>query len=590
MNKATYVDQYGNNGISNLVDVQFDSAETVVSVVFQGKFLSLPNCVYMYNLHSKTLEYLYLPKCETMVYGIKAPELKCAYLPELKTIGNDKTEAELFYNCYALEEINLPKLENINGYIIYNETNEDRSKTKIKRVYAPLLDNPWKYNTRSHVFYSLETDLPTESSDAVLAIDANGYNLTYSWYYSQTGDEDTFEEIPNATKLWYEPKAEGYYYAVVKSNIAIYDKTGGDPITSTVCHYTNYEGTTSYPIYVEGTEKFTVFANDKTYTATEKNGKYIVNVDALQGSKVTVQCNNSNFESWLDANNRVKSTKNSYTFTVISDLSLICKTRDEGTVEFYNGNGDLISSQTYSSFSDDDFPDEPGMYGFNFKGWSMTASEIDNAIKNGEIVTVEALFEKTMTYYSLTLYGGTVCETDGDKESEGNSYREFSLVTLSPSEEYIDSFVCWKDKDSNIISYKADYSFYVSCDMEIFAVYGDDEIQKEAITRITNVIIDREASKIIFVAEREVPEDCTVLSHGIILTENAELDEDTFVIGSEDVLQGISVKNSNSGTYTLYKSNLEWYDTWYARSYVIYQMPNGTINTKYSSISRGRMY
>ena len=258
-------------------------------------------------------------------------------------------------------------------------------------------------------------------------------------------------------------------------------------------------------------------------------------------------------------------------------------------MNFYNANGDLICSNPYTQFTENDFPSDPDYYGHTFTGWSMTADEINELLQNDECVCVVAQFEKNIKYYSVNVGGGYVSYTDSDKDNGENSYRELSLVRITPDYSESTPFAYWADSNGKVLSYNAEFSFYVSSDVSIYAVYSDDEFKHQPLIRITNAVPDKDGSKITFIAQREIPIDCTVLSHGIILTSDSMHNEGTFIIGADGVLKGTSIKTANSGTYTLYKSNVNTGDTWYARGYVNYKTADGKVKTIYSDIVSSTM-
>lgn len=528
------VEYVGNSAFSGCINLKYfklDKAKTVNSIGAGFDTLYLPECeVFAVSPGSSKLRYVYLPKCKSFEGYFSCENLEKVYMPSLERVeGINKTYA-LFENCTKLKEIDLPLL----SYIYSSRTLyflEDITKPfALRYVNVPLFSEEQLAELMVYRHPQTSKRVPMK---------ANLYTI------GKFEDEANDGSLNNESDL--------------------------------------------FELSVSSTEPFTVFFIDTSAQSSLIDGKYQFAANVNSGDYVTLYSDSDSFEAVVDKNNRVKSTKSTYTFRMEDNSSFFIKNKEQGCVSFYNANGDLISTKITNSFNESDYPSVPDYYGHNFVDWSLNANEINEALAAGESVRVDAIFEKKMVYYSVTLYGGTIVETDSDKENGEDSYREFSLVTVEPIYTDTTKFVCWKDIDGNVLSYNEKYTFYVSSDIVIYAEYSDDEIQKEALTRITNAVIDKDNGKITFIAEREVPEDCKVISHGIIMTNDSNLNSDTFIIGADNVLKGTSVTTGNAGTYTLYKSNVTTGDTWYARSYVIYSDKNDNIYTKYSEIYSATM-
>lgn len=480
-------------------------------------------------------ESLYLPNCKLIEYGFGGYSLKYVYLPKVTEILKGKL------NSPNLESVYMPLLERVDG----NGSGEE---------YFALFNNCYKLK---------EVDLPslTEISRAYLfrfTDEAQPINLKYLNIPNYQGD---------SYRLFYKMNYDYILGKAPNDNSPIFDNEG------------------NHKLNISSSTPFYAFCDDKELVPEESNGQYNINTSVPSGSYICLNVQGDNFEAWLDDRGRVKSVKSEYHFVSGDDVSLSVKFKDAGYVNFYNANGDLICSNPYTQFTENDFPDVPDYYGHSFIGWSMTVEEINELLQNEECVCVTALFEKNIKYYSVNISGGYVSYTDSDNYNGDNSYRELSLIKIKPDYTETTPFACWANIDGEVLSYNADFSFYVSNDINIHAVYSDDEFKHQPLVRITNTVPDKDSNKITFIALREIPSDCTVISHGIILTSNSSLDKDTFVIGADGVLKGTSNKTANSGTYTLFKSNVNVGDTWYARGYVNYKTADGKLKTIYSDIA-----
>lgn len=592
------------NGCNNLTKIQLDSAERIGDIPFsKTKVLNFPRCKYFGKAESDNLEYIYLPNCINVLYGFKAPNLKKVYLPRLESFGSDE-DSILFNECYSLECFSLPNLVSVKG-ILYGSNEEgkyDHNQYSCKVMEYPKLCKIEEYYNK--MFYNrcgnfcIINNLPDESSDEMLEVDFCSINPTFQWYYSKTGNEDSFEPIPNAISYSYKPNEDGYYYLTIscmrygmtEDRRELEQKWGMlDLLKSNICHYTKKEKPVkTYNLLISSDEAFTVNIDNEIFSPTRKLTNYTFSQSVSEGSEVTVNYNDDNLEAWVNLNNRVVSKDNIFKFTMTSDINISAKAKRSltvsSTVSFYNANGDFISSDKYSKylkFKDNNYPANPTMYAHKFIGWNKSVSEINNELSAGRNVIVYAQFEKDTDYKSLYVIDGNVIYTDSDTENGSNYYKKFSQVTVNAKSIPGLNFWYWQDDNSGIASYDSTYSFYITCDTKLTAVYGFEKVTPVPVTRITN--IDINDNKITFVAEHYVPSECEVLEHGIILTNDNTLDNESFIIGAENVIKGTSTQNTNCGTYTLTKKDVSFFYDWYARSYIIYKTKNNII-TIYSEI------
>lgn len=303
------------------------------------------------------------------------------------------------------------------------------------------------------------------------------------------------------------------------------------------------------------------------------------------GKSVTLTAtpdNGNQFLYWEDSNGRVLSNAAAYSLTVGTDTSVTAvfaaNAPTKHLVTFINGvtNETIESIYVDTSASTVDKPSDPYLYGYTFTGWDKDTAVIQSTTDD---VIVKAQFSKNSTTYGLIVNNGT--------QSGSGSYspKDFVTVTANAADAG-KKFSCWEDGNGNIISYSPTYSFYITANTSLTAEYADDAgtVIQTASIAITSVSKDAAGGKITFVAERTVPDGCTVLSHGIILTSDSTLTADTFVIGAGNVLKATAKTTGLTGTYIITKGNVSFGSTWYARGYVVYQDANGNIVTKYSSI------
>ncbi len=565
--------------------------------------LDLPKCKNLRSVYSNSLKYVYLPNLEYLneytsdknTFGFKCPNLLYAYLPKLKsTSGNEESIHSIFLDCFNLEKIDLPSL-NFDSYkpeglhkTIYRISDysyKDKCKLKIVNApyYADKKDIYFNFVDGVRPLFKILEDLPSTQSGGDLSIDVSGYNISYQWYYSK--DNTDFEPIKGAVNESFSPSKPGYYCVdVIQSN---YTQSGTK--RSSVCNYTDERVVNpSVNLTVTAQNEFSVSADNYTYTA-EKNGEtYSINVSVPKGNLVTVNYLNDDFEAWLNDKNRTVSDKANYTFRIAGDTVINCISKNAGIVSFYNANGDLITSKKFTKFISSSFPAAPTLYGHTFTGWDKTAEEIDEAVKAGKSVKVTAQYKKNLTYYSLVINGGELVDTSSDNYNGEMSFREFSTVTVKASFE-TPIFRYWVDGNGNIVSYRREYKFYMSNNLELTAVYGITPVTKQPTVRTISAYYDKENKRSVFVSERDVPDEYKILETGFLLSPDNDILNQVTPLTLDykgELLKSVSVNKDNSGTYVAYKPEKTGWHLWGVVSYVTYQLPNGRINTIYSNYQR----
>jgi hypothetical protein len=379
---------------------------------------------------------------------------------------------------------------------------------------------------------------------------------------------------------------EGWYQKGVDGSYGICNpKTSDNPTlvltpTDNDGYYINFTQIPSPSLITAVTGSGTVSVNDGT-----ASGGATQSFTLGTSVKLTAAAGDGNqFLYWQDENGRMLSNTATYSFTLDSDTKVTAvfaaKAAATHLVTFVNGvtNDTIESIYVNTKASTVNCPSGPYLYGYKFTGWDKDNNAIQGT--TGDVV-VTAQFIKNAAICNLTVTNGT--------QSGSGTYSSKDFVTVTANTAATGKkFSCWEDENqnNNIISYSPTYSFYIITDAKLKAEYVDDTsavIQNPSIV-ISNVSKNASAGQITFIAQRTVPDGCTVLSQGIILTNDGTLTADTFVIGKAKVLKAKGKTTGLTGTYVITKGNVSSGSIWYARGYVIYKDANGNIVTKYSSI------
>lgn len=296
------------------------------------------------------------------------------------------------------------------------------------------------------------------------------------------------------------------------------------------------------------------------------------------GTEITLTAladEDSVFMYWKNSEDQVVSTEPEYTFEIGSDetLTVYFSEKSSYLVTFKDGNGEIIETVSLREGDEVVFPEAPEMLGYKFVGWDKSAEEIKAA---KEDIVVTALYEKIAQTVTLDVYGGT-----GSGEY---SIRDYVVVVANQPVDG-QKFAYWEDQQGNILSYSRSYGFNILRNLKLSAVYVPKSESVDIQARIAITSITKTEEKITFVAERVVPHGNTVVSHGIIVTNNSSIgsSETDFVVDQLDVLNASATTKGLVGIFVLNKTAL-FEETWYARGYVIYEDSEGNVFTIYSKI------
>ncbi len=274
---------------------------------------------------------------------------------------------------------------------------------------------------------------------------------------------------------------------------------------------------------------------------------------------------NKVFLYWQDVkNNVVLSTEETIEVTVGSNASYKAVYSDK-TSEVYvtfKSNNKIVAS-TLKDYAT--VPENPYLAGYTFDGWYLGGNKkTENFFDVTENTTYVAYFRLNDTEYTVTISGA---------KQEGGKYKYNDKVTVNAAGEEGKVFTYWV-RDGKIVSYSEEYAFYVSADTEVVANYAETATDEEIVLVMAEPsVVD--TNRIAFYAERNVPDEYTVIETGILMNQTEDF----------DIYSAYIVAKSNStsaiGQYTARKKDVGEGDTWYAKAYLIYK-DGEEIKTLYS--------
>ncbi len=382
---------------------------------------------------------------------------------------------------------------------------------------------------------------------------------------------------------------------------------GSNPISTEL----NYE----FHIKKEEKKLVAIYAAEGTVTLTADGADFTVNGENVNdsynkefriGDQITLCYTGSDsFGYWKNGSDKIVSSKKEYTFTIVSDTSLtpVTEKMEQGTsayVEFISAYGQVIAAETWEADREGAYslPHGPNKLGGTFLGWSMDGkavaevSDILVMIREGKErrITVKPLYKETDTVYTVTIhYPGMNREDevhDGLKEGTG-------FYVTAPAVDGM-QFSHWSSLQdgSTILSCSERYFIRISRNMELYAIYGQQESIHRPVIVMTNQyagIVDG-SKKVSFEATRDVTEGYELVESGILWTTNEEL-----ATGAQISVDGAGVKKKTSndtsrqGVYTLNIGvGVQTDRVICVRGYLIVKnVANGIIETIYTDVVSG---
>ncbi len=322
-----------------------------------------------------------------------------------------------------------------------------------------------------------------------------------------------------------------------------------------------------------------------TVNGNEYSSQYVA--EHRPGSIVTIGVQNTeNFAYWTNALGKILSYEPSFELSVSGNISLtaVYKTKLENkyTVIFVSDYGQVMHRQqlTAAEAAALQMPAVPLKTGYEPGHWAMDHAQILQAIENGQdVITVRPIYPEIIRNAAVTLVGGTLA--DGTTGGNFPLNTQLTVTADAPAEGMV--FACWQDAEGNIVSYEASYSFLLSGDTALTAVYAAETVEKLGTAQITAIHKQESVNGISFVASFSVPEGCTIDFAGIVATSDAAKAANR-TAENADYVRG-NGQSQTSGRFTWTKSNTGDTTQWYVRAYLVYTDAEGITHTVYSSVA-----
>ena len=384
-------------------------------------------------------------------------------------------------------------------------------KTEVKKEwcaagYVPTQNGDGTYGVEVGKFTVMVTSRTTGSDSPVANVAGGGSNITYAQGITVTASA-----------------ISGYKFVGWFVN----EYTGTPYSTDLTCEVKPTDDWTMIAVYEPisgGKFWLTVTASEFTVNGGAVQDSYLYEQFAV-GASVTVNFTGSeNFLYWVNASNKVVSTEKSYTFIMGSETTLKAvygKARqNQATVVFISHSDQIISSKAYTTSDTIQFPVPPIKMGCTFTGWSMTESEIREAMANNNgIIQVRALYTEPSIACKVT-----VIYPDGIGNEVVNAVVG-KAVNVTAKDIEGKTFSYWTDDKGTVLGYTKTLKLAPSGDMTVKAVYGENAEVKPVISMTD---IDASAGNgywvVSFTATRAVPEGYELVKQGILYSLDSRCD------------------------------------------------------------------
>lgn len=232
-----------------------------------------------------------------------------------------------------------------------------------------------------------------------------------------------------------------------------------------------------------------------------------------------------------------------------------------------------VESGTFDSSSE---PAGPIRYGYKFKGWSMSASDIQAEIKSGtKKIFVNPQYDSVITTkYTVTVNKTALTDDEVSVDTE-YGFNEVATASTSSTE-----FAYWKDgKTGKVLSYNSTYYFFVNDNIEVVAVNKSEASYeaKPVISLVYNGADEDGNSVVIF--EYTVPSDYTVKFAGVYASPNSS----NLTEKSAEFVDGGVFNSKNTYKYTITKT--KGMGRWYVMPILKYEYKDSTGEIKSESIT-----
>lgn len=261
---------------------------------------------------------------------------------------------------------------------------------------------------------------------------------------------------------------------------------------------------------------------------------------------------------------------------------------DETAVIYYGKYNKVLGVQVVKTAGELTAPAIPDIYGYKAAGWDTPAEGMEALVESGRggTAAVTAVYEADtdQTLYTITL---TNAQRTNGSETENLMFDTRIEVKAMPVEGQ--QFSHW-ELDGMAVGYEETYSFYVSGNNAVTAVYTSGEAAKPvlAVGIKQTLMMEDTASgtyTISMIGQTYIPVGDTVLEYGLVYAPNETIigDLGSYEAGL-DYLRIVSSSRMANRQYIIHLTNVKPNRTRYGMAYVTVKHADGSVETLYSTV------
>lgn len=244
------------------------------------------------------------------------------------------------------------------------------------------------------------------------------------------------------------------------------------------------------------------------------------------GTEITLALSDDSFLYWTNGGDKVvkRSDGSAYTFTLVTptELTAVYKSDDSAKVRvsFLSESGRVVSSRCYAAGDAVTLPDkQPSKLGYRFTGWDKTAEEITAAIGSGSAeVLVYPTYTKLADTYTVKAFNGTELLSE-----QAYALGDTASVTAPDVDGQVFRFWASDASGTSILSYRQTYSFRVTRDVVIYAIYGSSAPEAQPLVRVDDILPQENSGvrRLTFMTSANIPENYELVELGVLLSRDA---------------------------------------------------------------------
>lgn len=488
--------------------------------------------------------------------------------------------------------------------------------------------------------------LSSATSDSItLSSITGGVGVQYSKDNSTWQESPTFSGLsPNTTYTFCARYGGNAYYETSPSSSSVELKTW--PVSYTVVAQSNdtaigtvegdgsyYEGSqvtlTAIPRMGCTFEKWTSDADGNIQLSTDKNyaftatssstyyawfkkdtyaltvGNYNTSAGSVSGVKpegyvynetatLTAVANlGYTFDGWKNEYDLIMSTNDTLSTQVLDNMMItpiFTQTQADTTyytAAFYHQSGSMLKSERVAANGTVIPPNIPSKAGYDFKGWTTDGTNIIALDNTGSItitsdMTFKPLFEKKMVTYALTVNGKkTTCEPLSSATAQAEAIPEGK------------QFAYWTDTDGNVVSYSNPYTFRITGDIALTAVYTDTDFtvtQEPTLTlsTVSYAQVSTGKHKMLWYASMDLPTGYTLVESGILRVVNDTAQTtDQMTFDTTGIYRRIIQMSDSVPDQYYYSVTAADGKGISVRAYIVVKDSQGNLETVYSDVQYG---